>query len=104
MALSYQLRDAATQELAKTTPETKAEDLLSAAVDAFKALSTLLGEAEWFFGKEVPGLFDASVFAYVHLLLDEEVMEWRFNPLKERLLGFGNFVAHRDRILKEYDC
>jgi metaxin len=101
MALSYQLRDAATQEIVKTTPVVKAEDILDEAVEAFKALSTLLGEETWFLGSERPTLFDACVFAYTHLLLDEG-MGWRVNPLGERLAGFANLVAHRERILREY--
>jgi metaxin len=101
MALSYQLRDAATQEIVKTTPVVKAEDILDEAVEAFEALSTLLGEETWFFGSERPTLFDACVFAYTHLLLDEG-MGWRCNPLAERLAGFANLVGHRERILREY--
>jgi metaxin len=101
MALSYQLRDAATQEIVKTTPVVKAEDILDEAVEAFKALSTLLGEETWFFESERPTLFDACVFAYTHLLLDED-MGWKLNPLGERLAGFANLVGHRERILGEY--
>jgi metaxin len=101
MALSYQLRDAATQELVKTTPVVRAEDILDEAIDAFSALSTLLGEDSWFFESKTPSLFDASVFAYTHLLLDES-MGWKHNPLAERLATFQNLVGHRDRILGEY--
>ncbi|KAH0293046.1 hypothetical protein KCU62_g1412, partial [Aureobasidium sp. EXF-3399] len=101
MAISYQLKDAATQELVKVTPVVKAEDILTEAVDAFAALETLLGEEVWFFGAKGPGLFDAGVFAYTHLLLDES-MGWRFNPLAEKLAGFHNLVGHRNRILERY--
>lgn len=101
MTISYQLKDAATQELVKITPVVKAEDILQEAVDAFKALETVLGEEDWFFGGKGPGLFDASVFAYTHLLLDEG-MGWRVNPLAEKLAGFHNLVGHRNRILENY--
>ncbi|CAD0113741.1 unnamed protein product [Aureobasidium uvarum] len=102
LAISYQLRDAATQELLKTTPVVKAQDILDEAVDALSALSTLLGGDTWFFGQATPTLFDASVFAYTHLLLDED-MGWRNNPLAERLLAtFQNLVNHRNHILSEY--
>jgi metaxin len=101
MAISYQLKEAATQESVKTTPVVKAEDILTEAGDAFEALSTLLGGEKWFFGSSTPGLFDASVFAYTHLLLDEG-MGWRNNPLAERLATFGNLVGHRERVLGEY--
>jgi metaxin len=101
MAISYQLKEAATQELVKITPVVKAEDILTEAGDAFEALSTLLGGEKWFFGSSTPTLFDASVFAYTHLLLDEG-MGWRNNPLAERLATFGNLVGHRERILGKY--
>jgi len=101
MAISYQLKDAATQELVKITPVVRAEDILKEAGEAFAALETLLGEEDWFFGSKVPGLFDASVFAYTHLLLDEG-MGWRFNSLAEKLAGFHNLVGHRNRILERY--
>ncbi|KAI5202715.1 hypothetical protein E4T38_05498 [Aureobasidium subglaciale] len=101
LAISHQLRNAANQELLKITPVVKAEDILKEAVDAFSALSTLLGGDTWFFGQEKPGLFDASVFAYTHLLLHEE-MGWRNNPLAEQLATFQNLVMHRERILSGY--
>ncbi|KAK6006185.1 hypothetical protein QM012_006595 [Aureobasidium pullulans] len=101
MAISYQLRDAATQELVKTTPAVKAQDILDEAVDAFAALSTLLGEETWYFENKTPTLFDASVFAYTHLLLNES-MGWRNNPLADKLATFYNLVDHRNRILRDY--
>lgn len=101
LAIAHQLRRAATQELLNITPVVKAQDILDEAVDAFSALSTLLGEDSWFFGHATPMLFDASVFAYTHLLLDED-MGWRNNPLAERLATFQNLVNHRNRILREY--
>jgi metaxin len=101
MAISYQLKEAATQELVKITPVVKAEDILKEAGDAFEALAILLGGEKWFFGSSTPTLFDACVFAYTHLLLDEG-MGWRNNPLAERLATFGNLVEHRERILGEY--
>ena len=47
------------------------DDIYSEAEKAFEALSFLLGDDEWFFGSVKPGLFDAAVFAYTHLLLDD---------------------------------
>jgi metaxin len=101
LAISHQLRKAAGSELLKPTPVVKARQILDEAVDAFAALSTLLGEDEWFFGHSQPALFDASVFAYTHLLLDES-MGWRNNLLAVELAGFGNLMRHRDRILSSY--
>jgi len=69
--------------------------------EAFDALAELLGEARWFFGAERPGLFDASVFAYTHLIVGT-VMRWRMNGLGEMLGRHPNLVLHQERIAEMY--
>lgn len=103
LAISYQLRQAAETEVLKQTPQICVQDLLAEAAEAFGALSTLLGQDEWFFAAKKPGLFDASVFAYTHLLLDED-MGWRVNEVAFALKGYSNLVRHRKRIYKQYYC
>lgn len=72
------------------------------ASEALEALSTLLGnDEEWFFGQERPGLFDASVFAYTHLISDDG-LGWQENELAEILGRYENLRRHRDRILRMY--
>ncbi|KAK4998127.1 phosphatidylserine decarboxylase [Elasticomyces elasticus] len=104
-SIAYQLRNAAEAELRKLSSSphisTSADTVLAGASDAFSSLSTLLGEDYWFYGAEKPGLFDASVFAYTHLLLDES-MGWRDDTLGEILRNYGNLVEHRNRISKKY--
>ena len=68
---------------------------------AFLALSTLLGEDDFFHGTARPGLLDASVFAYVHLLLDE-TLDWQDRRLSEQVGKFKNLQEHRNRILEMY--
>jgi metaxin len=99
--ITHQLQAAAEAELLKHSARIDVDDLYSEAEKAFEALSLLLGEDNWFFGAEKPTLFDASVFAYTHLLLDEG-LKW-----KERKLVLGvrkreNLVRHRDQILVQY--
>lgn len=77
------------------------EDILRDGKEALQALSTLLGPDQWFFGAENPALFDASVFAYTHLLLDEG-MGWKQNELGDALKGFANLVKHSEKILDQY--
>jgi metaxin len=102
-AIAQQLRTAAETELVKsaTTNIVSAPDLIREAEEAFEALSTLLEEERWFFGGRDPSLFDASVFAYTHLVLDES-LGWELNPLKEALERHSNLVEHRERIVDEY--
>lgn len=101
--ITRQLRAAAEEELVKSagTNVVDADVLLKEAEEAFEALSQLLGEQEWFFGAERPGLFDASVFAYLHLMLDEK-LGWTHNPLGEGLRRFENLVGHRERIVERF--
>lgn len=75
--------------------------LIKEATEAFEALSALLQRDEWFFGAKEPGLFDASLFAYTQLILDEE-LGWRYNPLKEALEQHDKLVEHRGRILGSF--
>ncbi|KAL9103213.1 MAG: hypothetical protein Q9187_009034 [Circinaria calcarea] len=101
LTLSHQLRTAAQSELLKSSPTIDPDSLYREADAAFSALSTLLDEDGYFFGAEEPGLFDASVFAYTHLLLDED-MGWRETRLVRCLWQYGNLVRHRRRIYKGY--
>lgn len=96
-ALSHQLRAAAETELLKQSPTIDAEALYRDCDKAFEALSELLGDDEYFFGEETPGLFDASVFAYTHVFLDED-LDWKQTRLKEGLEQYGNLVGHQKRI------
>ena len=66
---------------------------------ALEALSDLLGDDEFFFGERRPGLFDASVFAYTHIFLDES-LDWKQKRLQEALEQFDNLVEHRKRIVE----
>ncbi|EGX93688.1 mitochondrial outer membrane protein [Cordyceps militaris CM01] len=72
-AQRHTLRAAATTEILKATRRTTggidATQLFDAAEEAFAALAALLGDAEWFLGAEAPGVLDAELFAYSHLLV-----------------------------------
>lgn len=100
-ALEYQLKSAAREELLKTSTVIDADDIYARAEQAFESLSTLLGEDEYFFGAGEPGLFDASVFAYTHLLLDER-MRWKHDVLTQALESNSNLVNHRNRVLDRF--
>lgn len=106
-ALSHTLRSAALHEIRKqaVTRIIDVESLYAESDKAFSALADLLGEDEWFFGENHPSLFDASVFAYTYLLLDEN-MGWKVEHERMgRDLREGrweNLIAHRGRIWKEY--
>jgi metaxin len=95
------LRAAAAAELLKHSAIIDANDLYSEADKAFEALSVLLGGDAWFFGCDGPTLFDASVFAYTQLLLDEG-LGWEEKKLCAVLRRRGNLVAHRERLFARY--
>ncbi|KAJ5628037.1 hypothetical protein N7490_010265 [Penicillium lividum] len=97
-ALGFQLQKAARDELLKSSSYVDVAELEGDAASAFQALSALLGEDDHFFGRPNPGLFDASVFAYTHLILDEG-MGWKRNRLAQLLREHNNLVQHRERLL-----
>lgn len=103
LAISRELRLAAEAELAKFSSIISDETLYNQASEAFAALETLLGKDDWFFGAQRPGLFDASVFAYTHLLLDDKLGKgWVDTRLRDALMACRRLVAHRERILAKY--
>ena len=99
--IAHQHRSAAADELLKQSAVIDVEGLYSEADNAFGALSTLLGEDDYFFDAHLPGLFDASVFAYTHLLLNEGV-RWKEKRMATALAKYKNLVHHQDRILHKY--
>ena len=100
-ATARQLRSAAQDELLKTSALIDPGELYRRAEEAFNALATLLGDGEYFFGAGQPGLFDASLFAYTHLLLDQG-LGWQATNLMDALAKHDNLVEHRNRLLKQY--
>jgi metaxin len=100
-ALALQLQHAARDELLKHSDFINVSDLEADAGDAFQALSNLLGDGEFFFGRDQPGLFDASVFAYTHLILEEN-LKWKSNPLAILLSKHKNLVQHQQKLFEKY--
>ena len=96
ISTSTTLTQAASAEILKTTRTALINplDLLSSYREALEALSTLLGEDDWFFG-DVVGLFDAEVFAYTWLVGS---LAWDDGAMEEVLQEFGNLVRHRERL------
>ncbi|KAF1944029.1 hypothetical protein EJ02DRAFT_452871 [Clathrospora elynae] len=103
LTIARELRIAAQTELLKFSTYINDETLYNQAEEAFAALETLLGRDDWFFGASRPGLFDASVFAYTHLLLDERLAKgWADTRLRDTLMSRKRLITHRARILAEY--
>jgi len=76
-------------------------EIYASAGDALKAISTILGRDTWFFGGGGPGLFDASVFAYTHLIL---TLRWhsKENALLRAVMGHDNLLGHEKRIRDKF--
>ncbi|KAF2742059.1 hypothetical protein M011DRAFT_472552 [Sporormia fimetaria CBS 119925] len=104
LSIAHTLQRAAEAELLKHTPVISAQSLYAEADEAFEALDALLGDNDWFFGADKPGLFDASVFAYTHLLLMDEGFGrgWVDTRLRDLLKHRTALVRHRRRILSEF--
>ncbi|KAL7623067.1 hypothetical protein AAE478_006746 [Parahypoxylon ruwenzoriense] len=95
----YKLRDAAEAEILRSmgTRVVDPRALYKGAKEAFEALSIVLGSEDWFFGSPEPSLFDATVFAYTHLLLHDG-LAWEDQRLTDIVKEFPNLVEHGDRI------
>ncbi|KAJ4362309.1 hypothetical protein N0V83_010402 [Neocucurbitaria cava] len=103
LTIARDLRLAAEKELLKFSSVINAETLYNQAEEALAALDMLLGDNNWFFGASRPGLFDASVFAYTHLLLDEQLGRgWVDTRLRDALMSRRRLIMHRDRIVDTY--
>ncbi|EGD92022.1 hypothetical protein H112_00311 [Trichophyton rubrum D6] len=99
--LAYQLKEAAKDQLHRKDTYIDPEDILSEAKEAFNSLSYLLGDNVYFTHGSTPCWFDASLFSYTHLILDE-TLGWKYNPLASFLEEHPNLVQHRQRILDKY--
>ena len=100
-ALSHQLRKAAQTELLKQYPVIDADGIYRECAAAFEALSDLLGEDTYFFKQAVPGLFDAALFAYTNLFLDEHYV-FKEQRVRDDIKKLDNLVKHRRRLLEQY--
>ena len=101
LTLGHQLRAAAESELLKQSPVIDVEMIYRESGKAFQALSALLDSRDYFFDQMKPGLFDASVFAYTHVLLGGE-LEWKDTRMREQLEKYHNLVEHGERIVERY--
>ncbi|KAK6514219.1 hypothetical protein TWF506_008622 [Arthrobotrys conoides] len=101
--LGSQMRQAAIDAIRKSSTSTSptGTELYSKAIEAFRALSTLLSSDTWFFGASEAGMFDAEVFAYTHLLLSLEI-GGSGRVVVEGLIGFENLVEHEERIRQRW--
>lgn len=107
LTIAHQLRTAASAELLKSSYSKRidVEELYREADKAWEALESLLGENEWFFGEREPGLFDAGVFAYTHLILGFDVvggLMWADRRVAAGLRWRGGLVKHQERMLERY--
>jgi metaxin len=103
LANAADLRRAAENELLKFSASIDAEELHKQAEEAFEALEAALGNNSWFFGASSPGLFDASVFSYTQLLMDDNLGNgWTDTRLRDALLKRKNLTSHCDRIVASY--
>ena len=100
-SLAFQLQNAARDELLKTNTIIDAQELYAKADEAFQSLSTLLGEDKFFFAQSTPGLFDASLFAYTQIILDNQ-LNWKSPALKVALQNHDNLVQHSARLMRGF--
>jgi metaxin len=76
-----------------------ADDVYADAEAAFASLDCILGTNDWFFNASSPGLFDATLFGYTHLIL---TMRWHEKEatLERMVRKHRNLVEHEMRLRK----
>lgn len=105
IALARQLQAAAKEQLLRTRPFIDASEIYEQVDAAFVALSTLLGNQDFFSDANTPGLFDASLVAYTHLILHfadakrASRVRWKDDTLSCLLSRHKSLLAHRDKVL-----
>ena len=100
-ALSRQVQETARTELLRQAPVVDVHALYREADAAFNALSELLGDHPYFFASKVGSLFDAAVFSYTNILLDDKI-QWKERRMIEDLNKYKNLVRHRNMISQKY--
>jgi metaxin len=108
--LLHQVRGAAESEILSTTRRgfVDTDVLYADARTAFSALETALlgavgsaGAGGFFSGAEEAAIFDAEVFAYTNLILDE-TLGWVDTHLRDVLSGHSALTRHREKMLCTY--
>lgn len=103
--MAHQLQAAAQDQLLRTWSFIDADEIYDQVDAAFAALSTLLGDEQFFSKSDAPDLFDASLVAYTHLILnfgDQENQNWprwEDQTLSTILSRHEKLVTHRDRVI-----
>ncbi|KAG4303790.1 hypothetical protein PORY_002815 [Pneumocystis oryctolagi] len=72
-----------------------AREIYADAYHALSALSTRLGQDEWFFGAKSPTFIDATLFSYTYLVLSIQLPN---NTLMNSLKKYTNLVNHATRL------
>jgi len=130
-AMAPSLRGAALEQLLASQPLTTdmpvldLERVYQDADDAFEALDTLLGAHKWFASiqdepqqeahqddcstskdqQETPGMLDASVFAYTHVILTLFAFSSDASPagrLRTSITGRSSLLDHHTRLARQY--
>ncbi|KAI9237265.1 MAG: hypothetical protein BYD32DRAFT_461744 [Podila humilis] len=67
--LAYQEKSSIVHSMLLTRTQIDRELIFEEAASAIDSIATLLGDSDYFFGKDAPSSLDAIVFAYLHVIL-----------------------------------
>lgn len=103
-SLSFQLQNAAQEEVLKMSARLDEVEILAGAERAFKTLETKLGDQKFFTVSEQPDLLDAAVFSYIYSILklsevrDEVAPAWTDGSLFDALSRHKKLIEHTTRV------
>lgn len=104
-ALEKQLQAAARAQILQSYDFIDEGEIYEVADSAFRSLSLVLGQQNYFGGTDKPGLFDAMLFAYTQPLLEfcqdnraGAHMSWIETTLVKIVQKYSNLLEHRTRL------
>lgn len=102
--LSYQLTEAAREQVIKANSRIDETEILLAAERAFKALNQTLKDHDFFSKSREPGVLDCAVFSYTYLIMkfvqpeNKDAPTWKDGALAKVLSKYGRLTEHTARM------
>ncbi|RIA88955.1 hypothetical protein C1645_773609 [Glomus cerebriforme] len=91
--LFHKYKNLAVKELLTRKPVLDKEEIYQEADEALQAISTVLGDTDYFFGSRLPTIIDAVIFSYIHVILNIPLRRVKVPP---------NLLKYSERIYNDY--
>jgi metaxin len=104
---AHELRNAAREELLKSSSKINVEDVYSSAASALEALNTIMARKMRLqgggYGDREPSLLEATLYAYLYLLLEMPIEKWKDARLPKMIRKYPELMRMERDIRTVYD-